>query len=138
MLCDMSNVAASLGLNRRKLQLMSILVGCDYSEGVRGIGIVNATEVVACFDSIKELGVFRKWCLLPNKLHAESQWLFDHATKAQQKFMKKHENYKKHWIFPPCFPDERVINAFEEPCIDAELDQNMFMRLGEFKRERLL
>ena len=41
-----SDVEAELGLSQEALVRMALLLGSDYTEGVPGIGIVNALEVV--------------------------------------------------------------------------------------------
>lgn len=35
-----------LNLKKHELILMAHLLGCDYCEGVRGIGVVNAFETI--------------------------------------------------------------------------------------------
>lgn len=38
----MNNIVRKLGLTREKLILFAMLLGSDYTDGVKGIGIVNA------------------------------------------------------------------------------------------------
>ena len=38
-----------LGLSRPKLVAMALLLGSDYTDGVHGVGIVNASEIVNSF-----------------------------------------------------------------------------------------
>ena len=41
--------------------MMGLLLGCDYFEGVRGVGIVNAIEILRAFPSVACLREFRNW-----------------------------------------------------------------------------
>ena len=34
-----------------------------------------------------------------------------------------HRNFKKHWELPENFPDYRVIDAYEKPCVDLSLEK---------------
>jgi hypothetical protein len=40
------DVESELGLGRRELVALALLLGSDYTEGVAGVGVVNAVEVV--------------------------------------------------------------------------------------------
>ena len=42
----MADVEAEMQIDQHALVRMALLLGSDYTEGVRGIGIVNALEVV--------------------------------------------------------------------------------------------
>jgi DNA excision repair protein ERCC-5 len=55
------NIEKELLLNREKLIMMGLLLGCDYFEGVRGVGIVNAIEILRAFPSVACLREFRNW-----------------------------------------------------------------------------
>lgn len=71
----MKDVEEELGLNREKLVRMALLLGSDYTEGISGIGIVNAIEVVNAFPEEDGLKMFREWLDSPdpsilNKVHA--------------------------------------------------------------------
>ena len=43
-----SDIERELGMDRLGLICLALLLGSDYTEGVAGIGIVNAVEVRAC------------------------------------------------------------------------------------------
>lgn len=71
----MKDIEEELGLNREKLVRMALLLGSDYTEGISGIGIVNAIEVVNAFPEEDGLKKFREWLDSPdpsilNKVHA--------------------------------------------------------------------
>lgn len=42
----MDDVARELGLGRSQLVALALLLGSDYTEGVAGVGVVNAVEIV--------------------------------------------------------------------------------------------
>lgn len=62
----MKDIESELGLNREKLIRMALLLGSDYTEGVSGIGIVNAIEVVNAFPGEDGLCKFREWVESPD------------------------------------------------------------------------
>lgn len=62
----MKDIENELGLNREKLIHMALLLGSDYTEGVSGIGIVNAIEVVNAFPEEDGLRRFREWIESPD------------------------------------------------------------------------
>ncbi|CAL9769124.1 unnamed protein product [Musa acuminata subsp. burmannicoides] len=55
-----------LGLDREKLIRMALLLGSDYTEGVSGIGIVNAIEVIQAFSEEDGRQKFRQWVESPD------------------------------------------------------------------------
>ncbi|KAH0969332.1 hypothetical protein GBA52_028787 [Prunus armeniaca] len=64
----MKDVEKELGLSREKLIRMALLLGSDYTEGVSGIGIVNAIEVVNAFpeeDGLHKFGIGLNHQILP-------------------------------------------------------------------------
>ncbi|RDX72864.1 DNA repair protein UVH3, partial [Mucuna pruriens] len=62
----MEDIEKELGLTREKLICMALLLGSDYTEGVSGIGIVNAIEVVNAFPEEDGLLKFRQWVESPD------------------------------------------------------------------------
>lgn len=58
----MQDVESELGMTRDKLIQLALLLGSDYTEGVAGIGIVNAVEIVNAFPTEELLVNFR--CML--------------------------------------------------------------------------
>ncbi|GMP29190.1 hypothetical protein CsSME_00004405 [Camellia sinensis var. sinensis] len=62
----MKDIENDLGLTREKLIRMALLLGSDYTEGVSGIGIVNAIEVVNAFPEEDGLSKFREWIESPD------------------------------------------------------------------------
>lgn len=64
----MKDLESELGLTREKLIRMALLLGSDYTEGVSGVGIVNAIEVVNAFPEEDGLHNFRKWIESPDPM----------------------------------------------------------------------
>ncbi|KAJ8750315.1 hypothetical protein K2173_014230 [Erythroxylum novogranatense] len=62
----MKDIEKELGLTRDQLIRMALLLGSDYTEGVSGIGIVNAIEVVNAFPEEDGLHKFREWIESPD------------------------------------------------------------------------
>ncbi|KAL7256831.1 hypothetical protein ACSBR1_010716 [Camellia fascicularis] len=62
----MKDIENDLGLTREKLIRMALLLGSDYTEGVSGIGIVNAIEVVNAFPEEDGLSKFLEWIESPD------------------------------------------------------------------------
>ncbi|XP_027349553.1 DNA repair protein UVH3 [Abrus precatorius] len=62
----MEDIEKELGLTKEKLIRMALLLGSDYTEGVSGIGIVNAIEVVNAFPEEDGLLKFRQWVESPD------------------------------------------------------------------------
>ncbi|KAK6155170.1 hypothetical protein DH2020_009418 [Rehmannia glutinosa] len=62
----MKDIENELGLDREKLIHMALLLGSDYTEGISGIGIVNAIEVVNAFPGKDGLREFREWIESPD------------------------------------------------------------------------
>jgi 5'-3' exonuclease len=54
-------VRLELGLDREKMAHLALLLGSDYTEGVAGVGIVNALEIVTAFPGIEGLREFKAW-----------------------------------------------------------------------------
>lgn len=62
----MKDIESELGLTCQKLIHMALLLGSDYTEGISGIGIVNAIEVLNAFPEDDGLVKFREWVESPD------------------------------------------------------------------------
>jgi len=40
---------------------MALFLGSDYTTGIKGVGIVNALEIVTAFKSMEALKRFKEW-----------------------------------------------------------------------------
>ena len=114
------NIEKELLLDREKLIMMGLLLGCDYFQGVRGVGIVNAIEILRAFPSVACLREFRNWVYSDAKN-------FDFAANcsnpglvtAREDFAAKHRGVKKNWEVDMDFPPDAVIQAFIKPSVDS-------------------
>ncbi|MED6197253.1 hypothetical protein PIB30_054994 [Stylosanthes scabra] len=111
----MEDIEKELGLSREKLVRMALLLGSDYTEGVSGIGIVNAIEVVNAFPEEDGLMKFRH----DSK---ELEGLLDYDQEIKQTFFEKHRNVSKNWHIPSSFPSETVISAYYSPQVDKSTE----------------
>ncbi|KAL3160296.1 hypothetical protein ABBQ38_009688 [Trebouxia sp. C0009 RCD-2024] len=116
------DVESELGMTRDKLIQLALLLGSDYTEGVAGIGIVNAVEIVNAFPTEELLVNFRKWALTPDAqlitaLGGAADVDLDQHIRA---FKHTHAGLRKNWDVPETFPNTAVIKAYR----DAKVDQN--------------
>uniref|UniRef100_A0A7N0UPT8 DNA repair protein UVH3 n=1 Tax=Kalanchoe fedtschenkoi TaxID=63787 RepID=A0A7N0UPT8_KALFE len=96
----MKDIEHELGLSREKLIRMAMLLGSDYTEGISGIGIVNAIEVINAFPEDDGLHKFRQWIESPDPT------IFDKkkgpivnkkpSTLDKKGRMQKKKGFKKH------------------------------------------
>ncbi|KAF3444686.1 hypothetical protein FNV43_RR14379 [Rhamnella rubrinervis] len=147
-----------LGLTRDQLVRMALLLGSDYTEGVSGIGIVNAIEVVNAFPEEDGLQQFRDWIESPdptilgkfevqmgsesashgNKSQAQEQkQAADHIQEIKQIFMDKHRKVSKNWHIPPSFPSEAVVNAYTCPQVDKSTEPFVWGKPDHFVLRKL-
>jgi DNA excision repair protein ERCC-5 len=100
-----------------------MLLGGDYTEGVKGVGIVNAMEVLEIFDvsdNLKEgLQSFRKWLDAIDPM-AEIQTFKDNTASSskERKFHLKHRTARTRWAAPDSFPSDQVMTAYMSPVVD--------------------
>jgi len=78
------DVQDELGLDRKRMIHMALLLGSDYTTGIKGIGIVNAFEIVQAFDDLAD---FRKWVNEPEEI--------EEAAKSNGKEKGKKERKRK-------------------------------------------
>ncbi|GBG67011.1 hypothetical protein CBR_g74695 [Chara braunii] len=131
----MKDVESELGLERDKLIRMALLLGSDYTEGVSGIGIVNAIEVVNAFPEEDGLHKFREWLDTPDlsfldkrhggQLDVEAETLSDTDPVAVRRrvFMHKHRAVSKNWRVPESFPSAAVIHEYKFPQVDRSTEE---------------
>ena len=113
-----------MGLSQNAMVALAMLLGGDYTEGVKGVGIVNGMEVVTHFNVSKNLkeGLqrFRAW-LDGFEPIVEANSRKDPGAKArtkEQKFHIKHRTARNRWEAPETFPSESVMSAYVNPVVD--------------------
>jgi 5'-3' exonuclease len=118
---DAACVKSELGIDRDRFIKLALLLGSDYSPGVRGVGIVNSMEVLQAFPGDDGLRQFKEWSRLvsladkePPGGEADSM-----ATSAvRRRFCWKHRNMKRNWEIHDSFPSQLVIDAYMRPDVD--------------------
>lgn len=70
---SMGGIEKKLHLTREKLILFALMLGCDYTEGVKGIGIVNAMEILKIHEEFGGLERFTKWARSADILHEDDE-----------------------------------------------------------------
>jgi len=119
----MQDIQKILGLNRERLIILALFLGCDYTEGVSGVGIVNGMEIVNGFSDFESLYRFKEWARNPD-LWTKPE-LYNQAKEFHQSefdFMVAHKNYKNSWFISDSFPQLDVIEAFLSPVVLDNVD----------------
>jgi 5'-3' exonuclease len=132
------DASEEMNLTQDSLVALAMLLGGDYTEGVRGVGIVNGMEVLQAFDVAQDceagLKRFRKWLdgFDPNDLtkkNLNNNETFEDATggiirsEKEQLFHRKHHTARTRWIAPKHFPDAKVLNAYLNPVVDISTER---------------
>ncbi|GBE61926.1 DNA repair protein [Babesia ovata] len=111
-------VVRELGLGREQIALLAIICGCDYTPGVRGIGVVNALEVIKAFPTFDELYEFRRWATSDVDLATVT----DDPCPVKRAYKESHVNYRLHWSFSSDFPNREAYNLFLSPVVSSTFD----------------
>ncbi|XP_053993518.1 uncharacterized protein LOC128884270 isoform X2 [Hylaeus volcanicus] len=114
---DMNLIESELNLTRKDIILLAMLLGCDYTVGVSGIGIVNALETIRVFPDMESLKEFREWAtdlISSNK----NNGILPTDSPEKRLYREKHKNYRLQWIFPDNFPSMDVWTSFTSPAVD--------------------
>eukprot|EP00980_Cylindrotheca_fusiformis_P000359 scaffold91_cov127-Cylindrotheca_fusiformis.AAC.19 len=117
---------AEMNLTRDGMVGLAMLMGGDYTEGIRGVGIVNGMEILQAFDvsdDINNLKEFRKWLdsFDPNDILKTLSGNMD--TTKQGEFHRKHHTARSRWEAPKHFPDARVLAAYLNPVVDTSREK---------------
>lgn len=111
-------------MGKNQLISLAMLLGGDYTDGVKGVGIVNGMEILQAFpvDDIRQgLQEFRDWLdgfgddpALPDE-DGKDETTY---TTRRMLFHKKHKSARTRWIAPSDFPSQAIINAYSKPVVD--------------------
>lgn len=100
-----------MALTQHKLIELALLLGSDYTEGIKGIGPVQAMEILAEFGNLEK---FKEWFDKHAKTVADKTEL----TKLQKSLL---DRIKKGKLFlPDSFPDKVVEQAYISPEVDSD------------------
>ncbi|GAM28021.1 hypothetical protein SAMD00019534_111970 [Acytostelium subglobosum LB1] len=104
----LSDIVVKVGLNREDMINLALLLGCDYTVGIKGIGIVNAMEIISEFNDLVEFKTFMKSA-------AKSD-----AAAAKQMNERSHlKGLVKNVLLPESFPSDLVKSAFYSPDVNS-------------------
>ena len=128
------DVETELGLERIDHICLALLLGSDYTTGVHGIGIVNATEIIRVFPGLDGLKKFKKWIN-----DADADELLDGGktrgtkmkrTKNELKLMSEMDRFKyvhrrarRRWRLTEGFPSQAVVDAYLQPVVDESKEK---------------
>lgn len=118
------DIERDLGLSREKMIELALLLGSDYTDGIKGIGVVNGMELLAEFDTKSEsndkiigsgsLINFRNWWIdYQNGIEIDIKET--NFKKSLRKKLKKSELYLN-----KNFPDSLVFEAYINPEVDHD------------------
>ena len=108
-----------LALSRSHFIALAMLLGGDYTSGVKGVGIVNGMEIIQAYhneieeDVLKGLTTFKQWL---------DGFGVDNESKTKL-FELKHSSARTRWIPPSDFPSKTVFNAYSLPVVDKGREQ---------------
>lgn len=106
-----SELQRNLGLDQHKLIELGLLLGSDYTEGIKGIGPVLAMEILAEFG---DLSKFKKW------FDDTALGQIDSSTSLKKNLTTRVKNGKL--FLPPLFPDPIIFDAYTSPEVDSSKD----------------
>jgi DNA excision repair protein ERCC-5 len=119
---DSACVESELGIGREHLIQLALLLGSDYTVGVRGVGIVNAMEILEAFPGVDGLAEFKAWAggvTLSEEEPDEAAMGGRTPVAVKRRFCWKHRNMKRNWTIPGSFPNQAVIDAYWNPEVDT-------------------
>ena len=138
-----AHLRSELGLTRALCVGLAMLLGSDYTDGINGVGIVNACEVLTAFcvrpsphphddgtDNsdpgtkpysavLKGLREFASWMV--SSAAEEKDDAEDDSDPDLKLFRVKHRNQRSRWLRHAAgnFPSEEVMNAYFDPVVDS-------------------
>lgn len=131
---SLSTLIDKMQLTRDRLIQLTYLLGSDYSEGIEGIGITNAIEILDVWkgEKLYPLKMFKKFYLQEKK--SKEVVLFDdedlivdsilppiEESKIDPKVIKRFRKLvEKIDHLPASFPDERIYDAYNNPVVNND------------------
>ena len=129
------DIEHNLHLTVESMRLLALLLGSDYTEGVTGVGVVNAVEILQSHGSIEALGEFKAWVNSPDlsaferalgvtarsKTSTSDSATDEVAAARRAEFRKTHNSVRKRWVIPADFPSEKVVQEYRSPPVDSSL-----------------
>lgn len=132
-----ADVARELGLSRDDLVRLALLLGSDYTEGVRGIGPVNACEVLRAFPGDEGLVAFREWLHSVQPEPELSRAELADADPAAA-FKAAHRTGRRTWQVSDSFPNAAVLASYRRPAVRELPEAGLSWALPDLEGLRLL
>lgn len=141
-----ADIETELGCSRAAMVRLALLLGSDYTLGVRGVGVVHALEILAAYPpayaeppGLDGLADFYQWCQtaaaadkqLEAAAAAATEGTLEQAAVScasrpvcrstlRIRFQSAHQRAKAGWTFEPGFPSARVAAAYLQPTVDRD------------------
>lgn len=119
----LKDIKKKLSLNRDNLIDMAFLLGCDYTDGVKGIGVVTASKILKEFRTLID---FKIW--VNDVLNLKYSNNNNDFTLLKKFLYKKIINGKL--FLSESFPSEKVYNAYKLPKVDSEKSEFVWGNLN--------
>lgn len=107
----MDEIQNKVGLGRQNLIELALLLGSDYTEGIKGIGPVMAVEILAEFTNLKN---FKNWLDSASILPKNEE----ERTPLKKSLLRRVKSGKL--FLPDSFPDRVVFDAYLSPVVDKD------------------
>ncbi|GMH82863.1 hypothetical protein TrST_g8978 [Triparma strigata] len=118
-----SDAKNELGLERNHFVALAMLLGGDYTQGVRGVGIVNGMEILSAFpvdeDPTEGLKKFKTWLDGFDPLDMLKGTDVSNMMTEERRFHQKHKSARNRWDAPPNFPAKEAVHAYMRPVVDT-------------------
>ncbi|KAI5955247.1 RAD2 [Candida jiufengensis] len=105
------DVEHKIGLTQTNLIELALLLGSDYTEGIKGIGPVLAMEILAEFGNLRK---FKLWF----DEHTKSAKDKSNLNSLEKNLLTRIKNGKLY--LPDGFPDKVIFEAYELPQVDTD------------------
>eukprot|EP01028_Stygiella_incarcerata_P007511 TRINITY_DN31195_c0_g1_i2.p1 TRINITY_DN31195_c0_g1~~TRINITY_DN31195_c0_g1_i2.p1 ORF type:complete len:802 (+),score=258.62 TRINITY_DN31195_c0_g1_i2:245-2650(+) len=113
--------------SREHFILLGMLLGCDYCDGVDGVGAKTALQIIKHFGTVEAFQEFFQ--------HVTTGSSHDSLMADAKRLVRSLAKRKKPLLFPSPFPNTTAYSAFLHPNVDTSLDR---VRLGKIQPELLV
>ena len=118
------DLARNVGLDRHKLIRLAYLLGSDYTDGLEGVGVVLAMEILSVFPGEHGLRDFRDWWLkaqqgLDKAYLPPGDWDDEEKRQIRQRLGRIKKSLVKKVHLSGEWPDQHVELAYLEPQVDS-------------------
>lgn len=107
------DIESHLGLSQDNLIELALLLGSDYTRGVKGIGPVLAVEILAEFGLLEK---FKEW--FDTNIHTTKPPDKSQMTSLQKNLLNRVKNGSLYLL--ETFPDMVVFDAYKRPEVDSD------------------